>query len=58
MWVLSTHREYLERELSTLIDLHTDSVRVYQLDQAAVKRVQVLGIGHVTVKPLFYLVGG
>jgi hypothetical protein len=31
---------------------------MYQLDQAAVRRVQVLGIGHVTVEPLYYLVGG
>ncbi|HEU5011648.1 MAG TPA: CRISPR-associated endonuclease Cas2 [Roseiflexaceae bacterium] len=48
----------IQREIRTLIDLHTDSVRVYQLDQAGVKRVQVLGIGQVTVEPLYYLVGG
>ncbi len=48
----------VRRELRALIDRHTDSVRFYQLDVAAVKRVEVLGIGRVTVDPLYYLVGG
>jgi CRISPR-associated protein Cas2 len=48
----------VKRELSALIDRHTDSVRCYQLDAAAVKRVEVVGIGRVTVDPLYYLVGG
>jgi CRISPR-associated protein Cas2 len=45
------------RELRSLIDLHTDSVRLYQLDTAAVRRVKVLGIGRVSSDPLYYLVG-
>ena len=48
----------VKRELRTLTDRHTDSVRFYQLDAAAVKRVEVIGIGRVSVDPLYYLVGG
>lgn len=48
----------VQGELATLIDPHTDSVRIYQLDKAAVKRIAVLGIGQVTVEPLYYLVSG
>jgi CRISPR-associated protein Cas2 len=48
----------IERELRALIDRHTDSVRLYQLDAAAVRRVHILGIGHVSRDPLYYLVGG
>jgi CRISPR-associated protein Cas2 len=44
----------LKQELAALIDPLTDSVRLYPLDQAAVRRVQVLGVGQVTVDPLFY----
>jgi len=44
----------LKRELAELIDPHTDSVRLYPLDVAAVRRVQVLGIGRVTIDPLYY----
>lgn len=47
----------LRAELLQLIDSNTDSVRLYQLDTAAVRRVQVLGIGRVTIDPLFYRVG-
>jgi CRISPR-associated protein Cas2 len=45
------------RELRAIIDLNTDSVRCYILDAAAVARIQILGIGRVTVDPLYYLVG-
>jgi CRISPR-associated protein Cas2 len=48
----------VKRELSTLIDRTTDSVRVYQFDADAVKRVEVIGIGRVSIDPLYYLVGG
>jgi CRISPR-associated protein Cas2 len=37
------------RELRKLIDLDTDSVRCYLLDEAARKRIQIVGIGNVTV---------
>lgn len=48
----------VKRELRVLIDRHTDSVRLYRLDADAVSRAEVLGIGRVTVDPLYYLVGG
>src|SRR5262245_25325350 len=48
----------VKSELSSVIDRHTDSVRFYQLDAAAVRRVEVVGIGRVSVDPLYYLVGG
>jgi CRISPR-associated protein Cas2 len=47
----------VQSELRGLIDQHTDSVRCYRLDPVAVRRIQVLGIGRVTVDPLYYLVG-
>jgi CRISPR-associated protein Cas2 len=50
--------ERLKGELRDLIDLNTDSVRIYQLDAAAIRRIAVLGIGRVTIDPPFYHVGG
>ena len=47
----------VQRELRGLIDQHTDSIRCYLLDAAAVRRIQVLGIGRVSSDPLYYLVG-
>jgi CRISPR-associated protein Cas2 len=47
----------VDRDLRQLIDRHTDSVRCYLLDAAAVRRIQVLGIGHVSSDPIYYLVG-
>lgn len=46
------------KEIQDLIDLNTDSVRCYLLDAAAVKRIQILGIGRVTTDPPYYLIGG
>lgn len=46
------------RELRKLIDLDTDSVRCYVLDEAARKRIRIVGIGNVTVQQAVYLVGG
>lgn len=48
----------LQGELRDLIDLNTDSVRCYQLDTAALRRTQVIGIGQVTVEPSYYHVSG
>lgn len=48
----------LQGELGDMIDLNTDSVRIYQLDAAALRRTQILGIGRVTVEPGYYYVGG
>jgi CRISPR-associated protein Cas2 len=47
----------VDRDLRQIIDRHTDSVRCYLLDAAAVKRIQVLGIGQVSSDPIYYLVG-
>lgn len=44
-------------QLRQIIDPHTDSVRCYLLDTAAVRRIEVLGIGQVSTDPLYYLVG-
>lgn len=46
----------LKAELLELVDVNTDSVRLYQLDVKAVRRIQVLGIGRVTIDPLYYRV--
>jgi CRISPR-associated protein Cas2 len=48
--------EQIGRKLTALIDLTTDSVRCYLLDQDAVTRIQILGIGQVSVDPLYYFV--
>lgn len=48
--------EQLGQKLRALIDLNTDSVRCYLLDQDAVARIQILGIGQVTVDPSYYFV--
>jgi len=50
--------ERLRHELLDLIDRTTDSVRCYLLDTAAVQRVRVLGIGQVTSRPRYIMVGG
>ncbi len=50
--------ERVQRDLRDLIDRHTDSVRCYRLDVAAVERIQIIGIGRVTTEPRYYLVGG
>lgn len=47
----------LQGELRNLIDLNTDSVRVYQLDAGSARRTQVIGIGRVTTEPGYYYVG-
>lgn len=47
----------LQQALRTMIDANTDSVRFYPLDAAAVRRIQILGIGRVTTEPLHYMVG-
>lgn len=44
----------LQAELLDLVDPLLDSVRIYQLDAKAVRRIQILGIGRVTVDPLYY----
>ncbi len=46
--------EVVEKELRTLIDTHTDSVRLYLLDTAAVQRILVLGIGRVSDDPVYF----
>ena len=48
----------LQDELRNLIDRNTDSVRVYRLDAAALRRTQIIGIGQVTIEPGYYHVGG
>ena len=48
--------EQLGRKLTALIDLSTDSVRCYLLDQDALTRIQILGIGQVSVDPRYYFV--
>jgi CRISPR-associated protein Cas2 len=50
--------ELVARQLRMLIDLDTDSVRCYLLDEAAKKRIRIVGIGRVTVDPTYYVVGG
>lgn len=47
----------VQRDLTALVDLHTDSVRCYLLDAAAVRRIQIIGIGRVSTDPPYYLVG-
>ena len=44
------------RELHGLIDLNTDSVRCYRLNEATVQRITIYGIGRVTTQPTHYLV--
>jgi CRISPR-associated protein Cas2 len=43
----------LQVELRELIDINTDSVRCYRLDDAARERTQIVGIGRVTIDPLY-----
>jgi CRISPR-associated protein Cas2 len=50
--------DIVKRELRVLIDRTTDSVRIYQLDADDVKRAEVIGIGRVSIDPLYYLIGG
>ncbi len=42
--------------LASLIDPTTDSVRCYLLDQAAVGRISILGIGQISGDPSHYIV--
>jgi CRISPR-associated protein Cas2 len=44
------------RELRDLIDLNTDSIRCYRLDQDTVQRIRILGIGRVTTDPSHYVI--
>ena len=44
------------RELQRMIDQNTDRVRCYRLDEAAVTRIQIIGIGAVSKDPTHYLV--
>lgn len=46
----------VQREIALLIDRQTDSVRCYRLDAAAVKQIQIIGLGKVSEVPLFYLI--
>lgn len=46
----------LQRDLLALIDVTVDSVRLYRLDLTSMRRTQVLGVGRVTVDPLYYFV--
>ncbi len=46
----------LGRELRDLIDANTDSVRCYQLDAEAVRRIAIYGIGKVTTEPTHYFI--
>lgn len=46
----------LKAELLVLVDPNTDSVRLYQLDIKAVRRIEILGVGRVTIDPLYYRV--
>jgi CRISPR-associated protein Cas2 len=46
------------RELRKTVDLNTDSVRCYLLDEAAVRRIQIVGIGVVTRDPGHIMIGG
>ena len=41
----------VRRELGEIIDRHTDSVRCYLLDAAAVRRIRILGLGVVSADP-------
>lgn len=44
------------REVLTIIDRATDSVRYYPLDAAAAQRILIHGVGQVTPEPTHYLV--
>ncbi|MFV9507854.1 MAG: CRISPR-associated endonuclease Cas2 [Oscillochloridaceae bacterium umkhey_bin13] len=46
----------LGAKVKLLIDQDTDSVRFYRLDEAAVKRINIYGIGQVTTEPTHWLV--
>lgn len=46
----------LQRDVRTLIDANTDSVRYYFLDVAAKRRIQIMGLGKVTTDEPFILV--
>ena len=50
-------RAEVEGKLRGMIDLHSDSVRFYVLDRAAVTRIDVIGVGQVSSDPTHYLVG-
>lgn len=47
----------LQGELRERIDRNTDSVRCYRIDQIGVQRINIIGIGRVTVEPTHVVVG-
>lgn len=49
--------EQVQRRLRSLIDLQTDSVRIYLLDKEAIQRIQIVGIGQVSRDQAYYLIG-
>jgi CRISPR-associated protein Cas2 len=46
----------LRRQLQAIIDRTTDSVRCYRLDAAAVERITIDGIGHVSRTPTHWVI--
>lgn len=47
----------VQQQLRKLIDLQTDSVRIYLLDTQAIQRIQIVGIGQVSRDRAYYLIG-
>jgi len=47
----------VQHDLQALIDRATASVRCYRLDATAVQQIAIIGVGRVTIEPLYYLVG-
>lgn len=45
----------LLKRLGSLIDIRSDSIRLYRLTHNAVTAIQVLGVGQVTALPLVHL---
>jgi CRISPR-associated protein Cas2 len=48
----------IQSELRDLIDVTTDSVRCYRLDDQAMQRTRLVGIGKLTAERSYYLIGG
>jgi CRISPR-associated protein Cas2 len=46
----------VQRGLAQLIDRQTDSVRLYQLDAAMLRRAQVLGVGRISLEEAYVMV--
>ena len=44
----------LMREIGQIISPQCDSVRIYRLDEAAVGRIMIVGVGSVTQTPTHY----